>query len=481
MKQNKAAPMVRHRHDGRDPPYRRRRKMTTTPRTERYGAGSPATEQESVDAVDTTEARHRGSALGRRAGWGFADQALSSVTNFGLSIFVAATVSAEQFGTFTLVFAAYAAVLGVSAGMTSVPLTVRFSAAVGDRLARAERASLGAALGIGLLGSVGFYVAAVIIGGSSAGALVAMGVVLPGLLTQDTWRYVFMTRGRPILAAANDGCWALFQILGLGSLILFARVSLPSLLLVWGGAATGAAVVGIFQAGAGPALRLGPRWLKTQWDLAARYAIETAAIRVGPFLIAAAVSVVAGVRTVGALRGAALLVATLPNLLFTGIGFVAVPEGVRLIASHPLKLPRVVRMVSAGAGAATVLWCAIAIGGSFLFGRYLLGATWPLARPLLLVTGISVICTGFGLGPAVGLWILADARRSVRVRVVSAVLAFSAVPAAAADGAWGATLAGAITAALSAVLWWWQFLRRQRIGPRRVEDEQSSLGASRYL
>jgi hypothetical protein len=140
----------------------------------------------------------------------------------------------------------------------------------------------------------------------------------------------------------------------------------------------------------------------------------------------------------------------------------------------------VVRVVSAGATVATALWCAIAIGGSFLLGRYLLGATWPLARPLLVVTGIAVICTGFGLGPAVGLWILADARRSVRVRVVSALLAFSAVPAAAADGAWGATLAGAITAALSAVLWWWQFLRRQRIGPGRAEDKRDSLGTSTY-
>src|SRR5947209_7999458 len=162
-------------------------------------------------------------ALSRRAGWGFIDQALSSLTNFGLSILVAATVSAEQFGTFALIWGAYSAILGVSAGLTSAPLTVRFSAAAGDRLAQAERASLGAALGLGLLGSVGFYVAALVAGGKAAGALLAMGVVLPGLLTQDTWRYVFVTRGRPILAAANDGCWALFQIVGLGSLALFAR------------------------------------------------------------------------------------------------------------------------------------------------------------------------------------------------------------------------------------------------------------------
>jgi hypothetical protein len=334
-------------------------------------------------------------------------------------------------------------------------------------------------LGLGLVGSVGFCVAALVVGGSAAGALVAMAVVLPGLLTQDTWRFVFMTRGRPILAAANDGCWALFQIIGLGSLLLFARVSVPSLLLVWGGAATAAAVVAVWQAGARPALRRGPRWLRTQWDLASRYAIETAAIRVGPFLMLAGVGVVAGVRVVGALRGAQLLVMTLPNLLFTGISFVTVPEGVRLNQSRPRQVPRLVRAVSAGAVIATSIWCAIAIGGSSLIGRPVLGDTWPLARPLLALTSITVLCTALGLGPSAGLWILADARRSMRVRVVSTLLGFSAVPAAAAEGASGAAFAIAVAAVLSALLWWWQFRRRQQSGAYkgRIRADWGRAGA----
>jgi hypothetical protein len=394
---------------------------------------------------------------------------------------VAATVSATQFGTFALIFGAYSAILGVSAGLTSVPLTVRFSAAAGERLAQAERASLGAAVGIGLLGSVGFFVAALIVGGSAAGALVAMGVVLPGLLTQDTWRYVFMARGRPILAAANDGCWALFQIVGLGCLALFARVSVPSLVLVWGGAATAAAVVGVWQGGTRPALRRSWRWLRTQWDLASRYAIETAAIRVGPFLMLAGVGAAAGVTVVGALRGAQLLVMTPPNLLFMGIGFVAVPEGVRLLESRPRQIPRVVRLLSAGGVVATSIWCGIAIGVSSLIGRQLLGDTWPLAKPLLLITSIAVLCIGLGLGPNIGLWIFADARRSMRVRLVSSLLAFSAVPAAVVGGARGAAVAIAVASALSAVLWWWQFLRRRRISPGRVPAQQDSLAVSETL
>jgi hypothetical protein len=454
------------------------RRIIGRPETDMYSKPSATTADGREAVLRATAARLRRGALGRRASWGFFDQTLSSLTNFGLSIFVAATVSADQFGTFALIFGAYSALIGVSAGLTSVPLTVRFSAAVGDRLAHAERASLGAALGLGVLSSIGFLGAAAIVGGRAAPSLVAMAVVLPGLLTQDTWRYVFMTRGRPSLAAANDGCWALLQIFGLLTLVLLGQETVPSLVLVWGGSATAAAAVGAWQAGAWPAIQRGPGWLKTQWDLAARYAIEMSAIRVGPFLVLAGVGAVAGVRAVGALRGAQLVVMTLPNLLFTGVGFVAVPEGVRLIESDPLKLPRVIRAVTVGATVAALFWCAVAIGGSSVVGGRVLGDTWPLARPLLGITAFAVLGSALALGPSLGLWILADARRSVRLRVVSSLLAFSAVPAAVGDGAQGAALAVAGAAILSAALWWWQFLRRQRTAPGRVADQRHSLALS---
>jgi hypothetical protein len=420
----------------------------------------------------------RRNALNRRAGWGFIDQALSSLTNFGLSMFVAATVSAEQFGTFALIYGAYGAILSVSAGLTSFPLSVRFSAAVGTRLAWAERASVGAALGLGLLCSIGFFGAALIVGGKIAESLVAMGAVLPGLLAQDTWRYVFMTRGRSILAAANDGCWALAQLVGLICLLLFSRVSVPSLVMVWGGSATAAAAFAVWQARAWPAIRRGPNWLKTHWDLGWRYAIESSATRMLPFLMIVGVGAVAGVTTLGALRGASLLVATVPNFLYAGINFAALPEGVRLVKSQPVQLPRLVRAVSVGLMFATSIWCVVAIGGSSLVGRWVLGDTWPLARPLLVVTAVGVLCSALTAGPSLGLWSLADARRTVRLRVVSSLLAFSAVPAAVAGGALGAALAITVASGLSALLWWWQFLRRLRIAPDRSGDQRNSLAGS---
>jgi Na+-driven multidrug efflux pump len=69
----------------------------------------------------------------------------------------------------------------------------------------------------------------------------------------------------------------------------------------------------------------------------------------------------------------------------------------------------------------------------------------------------------------------------MRVRLVSSLLAFSAVPAAVVGGARGAAVAIAVASALSAVLWWWQFLRRRRISPGRVPAQQDSLAVSETL
>ena len=50
---------------------------------------------------------------GRRFGWGLADQAVSSLTNFAVSLYVARSLGAVQFGAFSLAYAG-AAMLAVA-------------------------------------------------------------------------------------------------------------------------------------------------------------------------------------------------------------------------------------------------------------------------------------------------------------------------------------------------------------------------------
>ena len=67
--------------------------------------------------------------------------------------------------------------------------------------ARAQRIER-TALALGAVAGVVSLVVGLALGGGVGRALVALGVVLPGLLVQDAWRYVFFAAGRPAAASA---------------------------------------------------------------------------------------------------------------------------------------------------------------------------------------------------------------------------------------------------------------------------------------
>src|SRR3954447_10215801 len=228
----------------------------------------------SYAAAARAGARRLPSGLARRAGWGFADQLLSSLSNFALSAAVAATVSARDFGTFTLAYAVYNVCVGVSGGLASVPLVVRYSAAAPTTFRAAARASVGTALVIGALAGAACVLVAALTDSALAGPLLALGLTLPGLCTQDAWRYSFATGGRPARAAANDGAWLLLQALAIVALLLAGSVSATSMVLAWGGAAAAAAALGCVQHGALPAPLEMRAWLREQRQLGPRYAAE---------------------------------------------------------------------------------------------------------------------------------------------------------------------------------------------------------------
>ena len=45
--------------------------------------------------------------LGRRLGWGVADQAVSSLTNFAVNIYIARELGAVEYGAFSLAYVTY--------------------------------------------------------------------------------------------------------------------------------------------------------------------------------------------------------------------------------------------------------------------------------------------------------------------------------------------------------------------------------------
>jgi O-antigen/teichoic acid export membrane protein len=383
---------------------------------------------------------------------------LSSGSNFALSAFVAATVSAGGFGAFTVVYGVYNLVVGFSGGLASVPLVVRYSAAAPARFRAASRASVGAALVVGTLAGIVCLAAAPFTTPAVAGPLRALGVTLPGLLVQDAWRYSFVTGGRPAKAAANDSLWIVLQLLAIGALLAVGKVSALSMVLAWGGSGCAAALFGCWQAQAAPAPRQVFAWLQEQRTLTWRYAAEAVVHRSGSWVALALVGAVAGLRAVGALRGALLLLAGPLNLLLMGATFVFVSEGVRLLHRSPGQLPRAVRTQSAAAIGIAIAWCIVVLVLPDAVGSRVLGATWQQAKSLLPLLVVFIVALAACVGPTQGMLALGAAKRSLFTQVVGlAVQLPSMAVAAALAGARGAAIAAALTMVFRTVLAWAQY------------------------
>src|SRR5207245_1605437 len=135
-------------------------------------------------------------AMAGRLTWGLADQAVSSLTNFAVSSYVARSLGVTAFGIFSLALVTYSAALNVSRGLATDPLVVRFSSASTENWRRATSRASGTALAVGAATGAVCLLLGIGIGGSIGHAFAALGTVLPALLLQDSWRYAFFASGQ---------------------------------------------------------------------------------------------------------------------------------------------------------------------------------------------------------------------------------------------------------------------------------------------
>src|SRR5215472_10492 len=145
----------------------------------------------------------------RRLGWGLADQVMSSLTNFAVGIYVVHTLGAVQFGAFSLAYVTYGFALNASRGLATDPLMVRFSGTDLPTWRRAVANCTGDAAVVGLAVGACVLAVAAVLDGTARAAFMALGLTMPGLLLQDSWRYSFFALGRGSQAFLNDMVWAL--------------------------------------------------------------------------------------------------------------------------------------------------------------------------------------------------------------------------------------------------------------------------------
>ncbi len=173
------------------------------------------------------------------------------------------------------------------------------------------------------------------IGGAAGSAFVALGLVLPALLLQDSWRFAFFAAGQGRKAFSNDMVWALTLV---PAMFAGGRPRISVRLLA------GVGVVrdrrGGLRLPAGPDAARPVRhrdWMRQHRDLGLRYMVENVSISSAAQLRMYGLGAIAGLADVGAVRGGQLLLGPFLALLM-GMSLVAVPEAARVLRRAPRRL-----------------------------------------------------------------------------------------------------------------------------------------------
>ena len=398
----------------------------------------------------------------RRIRWGSAHQALSSLTNFVLGIVVARTVGLTEFGAFGLAFTAYLIVTGVGRAVTGQPMLIRYSGVDAAAWRRGAAAATGSAAVIGLGSSILALAIALASDGPLRAAFLALTLVLPGLVVQDSWRFAFFADNRGRDAFLNDLLWAIVQLtaflvaiaLGGGTVFLGS----PRL----GGAATLAALFGIAQARLLPRDYRDPPLVDRAPRPPAGVHRETAAYILAGQLVLYAIGLVAGLAVVGALRAAQILLGPL-NVVVQGFYLVAVPEAVRVLRTSARRFEQLCLVAGLALAGVAIGWTLFLVLLPESVGEALLGDVWPPAHSVLLAWGLAFAAINLGYGASIGLRALAAAPRTLRAAVVTSVLGFvGAVAGAVVGGLQGTANGFLITQVVGIGVWWWEFRRGMR-------------------
>ena len=423
----------------------------------------------------------------RHLGWGVVDQAVSSVTNVAMVLYVAHTVGAAQFGAFSLAYVTYSFVLTASRGLSSDPLLVRFSDADLPTWRLAVANCTGTAAAIGLVAGVGVVTAAILLSGTARSAFLALGLTLPVLLLQDSWRFAFFAAGRGSQAFLNDLVWALALLPALISLRAAGARDVFWFVFAWGAAAGVAAAVGLLQARVAPKLPGAWAWLSHHRDLAFRYFAENTSSSFSSQMRSYSLGAIVGLAAVGYVNAAGTLVGPVMVVLM-GMTMVGIPEAARILRHSPQRLLVFCLLVSGGLAITAVAWGALLLVALPRgLGTLLLGPIWRPAYPLVLPYTFWVIAACAGCGANVGLHALGAARRSLRAMVLVSVAALAGGLAGAFQGgALGSVRGSALAIWFGAAVWWWQFHAAMRefdmvpVDQRHAEQRQERVPPVSY-
>jgi O-antigen/teichoic acid export membrane protein len=384
--------------------------------------------------------------------WSFGDQAVSSGTNFLLTILVARSVSASEFGAFAVGISVYLVCL--SLGRSSVSETVVLSLGRAQGLLPKEIASglratlILAAVAAGLVAGI----AALLPDRDAALILVVLAMGLPGLLVQDYRRIVFIALGQPRRAFVSDSVWAVLQIGGiLGATAVGVRS--PEVLLgIW--AASGLVSGLLWPSTTRGWLReQGVTWLRSRRAVALPLAGEGMLFQLGNQTSVFLLGLLAGLAQAGGYRGAQSLFGPV-IVLMLGLRTTMLPELMRISRTAPDRALRLANRLTLGAALAATLWGLALLAVPDSLGRQILGDTWGIAGTLIWLVTIEKAFNAIGWGAILRLRVLIKPRVSFLLRVTSTVAnVLVACIGAPLGGAHGVAIGSAVVSPPLALAW----------------------------
>jgi O-antigen/teichoic acid export membrane protein len=419
-------------------------------------------------AASSVPGRRRVLQLAGRLGWGVADQAVSSLGNFALGLYVLQAFGAVQFGAFSLAFVTYTVVLNAARGLATDPMLVRCSGQANLRWHRASSAASGTALAVGITVGLVCAAAGLLLPEPVGSAFVALGVGLPGLMFQDSWRFVFFACHRSAQSLLNDLIWGALLV---GVLVVLHRTGQASqfrCLLAFGLTASLSGVVGSVQALVLPRPDRTLAWFREHRDLSIRYLVENVSASGGPQVRSMFLGALAGLAQVGYVRGAEMLMGPFVVVLM-GVAQVAVPEAARVFRHKPQRLSRFCLALGGAQAAAASLWGLIlAVVLPLGAGSVMLKESRGPVTQMLPAVTLAVVAACFAASLLTGLRAMGAAERSLRAQLTStAVYIVCSVVGVLLGGGLGACWGATVGMTISAMTWWYQ-LRTALEGHRRA-------------
>lgn len=379
-----------------------------------------------------------------RLSLGLMDQVLSSASNVLIVFAIARVSSVNDFGSVVLTIAALTTVMATCRGFLGTPIAL--SSSHPERIHDETTHAMAAAALVGLVGGMSLAIVGLLVGAPPATYVVAL--AMPIVLLQDVARYQCIAVGRPRLAVAADGLWAVGS-LSLLAVTWFIRdwVSAPSLLAGWAGLGLVALLVISVPQGLRPRIKGFGGWWAYSFHDRLRFGAEAAIGATTSFVMLGSATAIIGVNAAAALRGAGTVLGPL-SILMSAIPLAVVPELRRRRLLTSVELWVFLRKIAVAMSSA-----AVAVGVLSFFvpdglGRAFLGESWSVVRPLLPITATEYAALAWLSAAAGGLRVQARSGPLLRIRLVFALLTLLAGSAAAVI--WGQAVAVAWALALAA-------------------------------